>query len=94
VSSLRLILRSRVFPDPHHKVSDDMMSTEMHQEGASAQNLSGKTMAQRTLDVKFPCGTQLTFGSLTFATGEDGDCDRITSEMRDLSPKIISGDSR
>jgi hypothetical protein len=22
-------------------------------------------------DVKFPCGTQLTFGSLTFATGED-----------------------
>jgi hypothetical protein len=28
-------------------------------------------MAPRTFDVKFPCGTQLTFGSLTFAAGED-----------------------
>jgi hypothetical protein len=30
-------------------------------------------MALRTFNVKFPYGTQLTFGSLTFATGEDGD---------------------
>jgi hypothetical protein len=30
-------------------------------------------MALRTFDVKFPCGTQLTFGTLTFAAGEDGD---------------------
>jgi hypothetical protein len=30
-------------------------------------------MASRTFDVKFPCGIQLTFGSLTFAAGEDGD---------------------
>jgi hypothetical protein len=30
-------------------------------------------MTSKTFDVKFPCGTQLTFGSLTFAVGEDGD---------------------
>jgi hypothetical protein len=30
-------------------------------------------MSPGTLDVKFPCGTQLTFRSLTFAVGEDGD---------------------
>jgi hypothetical protein len=30
-------------------------------------------MAPRTFDVKFPCGTQLTFGTLTFAAGEDED---------------------
>jgi hypothetical protein len=30
-------------------------------------------MASRTFDVKFPCGTQLTFGSLTFATRQDRD---------------------
>jgi hypothetical protein len=30
-------------------------------------------MTPRTLDVKFPCGTQLVFGSLSFAIGEDGE---------------------
>jgi hypothetical protein len=30
-------------------------------------------MAPWTFDVKFPRGTQFTFGSLTFAAGEDGD---------------------
>jgi hypothetical protein len=30
-------------------------------------------MAPRTFDVKFTCGTQLTFRSLTFAVEEDGD---------------------
>jgi hypothetical protein len=30
-------------------------------------------MASRTFDVKFPYDTQLTFRSLTFAVGEDGD---------------------
>jgi hypothetical protein len=30
-------------------------------------------MAPWMFDVKFPRGTQFTFGSLTFATGEDGD---------------------
>jgi hypothetical protein len=29
-------------------------------------------MASRTFDVKFPCGTQLTFKSLIFAVGENG----------------------
>jgi hypothetical protein len=33
----------------------------------------GKIMVPRTFDIKFPCSTQLTFGSLTFAAGEDGD---------------------
>jgi hypothetical protein len=30
-------------------------------------------MSPRTFNIKFPCGTQLTFGSLTFAVGEDED---------------------
>jgi hypothetical protein len=30
-------------------------------------------MAPRTFNVRFPCGTQLTFGSLIFAAGKDGD---------------------
>jgi hypothetical protein len=30
-------------------------------------------MAPWTFDVKFPLGTKFTFGSLTFAAGEDGD---------------------
>jgi hypothetical protein len=30
-------------------------------------------MAPWTFDVKFPLGTEFTFGSLTFAAGEDGD---------------------
>jgi hypothetical protein len=54
-------------------MSDNMTSTEAHQEGGSAQDLSGKIMAPWTFDVKFPCGTQLTFGLLTFAVREDGD---------------------
>jgi hypothetical protein len=29
-------------------------------------------MTPRTFDVKFPCGTQFIFESLTFTTGEDG----------------------
>jgi hypothetical protein len=55
------------------KISDDTTSTEVHQEGGSSQDPSKKIMASRTFDVKFHCGTQLTFGSLTFATEEDGD---------------------
>jgi hypothetical protein len=30
-------------------------------------------MAPWSFDMKFPLGTRFTFGSLTFATGEDGD---------------------
>jgi hypothetical protein len=73
VSSLRLILRSHVSPDPHHKISDNTTSTEARQEGGSAQDPSRNTMSPRTFDVKFPCDTQLTFGSLTFAAEEDGE---------------------
>jgi hypothetical protein len=32
------------------------------------------------LDVKFPRGTQFTFGSLTFVTGEDGDLKMLPLE--------------
>jgi hypothetical protein len=49
------------------------MSTEVRQEGGSAQDPFGKTMTPWAFNVKFPCGTQLTFESLTFAVGEDGD---------------------
>jgi hypothetical protein len=55
------------------KISDDSTSTEARQEARSAQDPSKKIMASRMFDVKFPCDTQLTFGPLTFATGEDGD---------------------
>jgi hypothetical protein len=55
--SLRLILHSRLSPDPHHKY----LTIRCRQRRA------------RTLDVKFPCSTQLTFGSLTYAIGEDRD---------------------
>jgi hypothetical protein len=39
----------------------------------SAQDPSGNTMAPRMFDVKFSCGTQFTFVTMTFATGEDRD---------------------
>jgi hypothetical protein len=55
------------------KISDDSTSTEAHQEGGSAQDPFKKTMASRMFDVKFPCGTRLAFGSLSFATGEGED---------------------
>jgi hypothetical protein len=48
------------------------MLTETRQEWRSAQDPSKKTMTSRTFDVKFPCGTQLTFGSLIFAAEENG----------------------
>jgi hypothetical protein len=35
-------------------------------------------MTSRMFDDKFPCGTQLTFGSLNFAAGEDGDLKMLT----------------
>jgi hypothetical protein len=49
------------------------MSTEARQVGGSAQDPSWKTMAAWTFDAKFSRDTQLTFGSLTFVAGEDGD---------------------
>jgi hypothetical protein len=50
-----------------------MTSTEARQEGDCAQDSSGKAMAPWTFDIKFPRDTEFTFGSLTFAAGEDGD---------------------
>jgi hypothetical protein len=50
-----------------------MTSTEARQEGGSAQDPSEMTMEPCTFDIKFPLSSQFTFGSLTFATGEDGD---------------------
>jgi hypothetical protein len=47
------------------------MSTEACQEGGSAQDPFRKIMAPWTFDIKFPFDTQFTFGSLTFAMGED-----------------------
>jgi hypothetical protein len=64
------------------KVSDDTTSTEARQVGGSAQDLSGKTMSPWTFDVKFPLGTRFTFGSLTFAIGEDGDLKMLPQGQR------------
>jgi hypothetical protein len=55
------------------KISDDTTSTEARQEGGCAQDPSGKAMAPWIFDVKFPLGTEFTFGSLMFTVGEDGD---------------------
>jgi hypothetical protein len=55
------------------KISDNSTSTKVRQEGESAQDPFKKTMASTTFDIKFPCDTQLTFRSSTFATWEDGD---------------------
>jgi hypothetical protein len=61
------------FSQSSSQISDDMMSTEARQEGRSAQDLSRNTMTPCMFNIKFPYDTQLTFRSLTFAAGEDGD---------------------
>jgi hypothetical protein len=55
------------------QISDDIISTEARQEGRSTQDMFRKTMTPWTFDIKFPLDTQFTFGSLTFAMGEDRD---------------------
>jgi hypothetical protein len=60
------------------------MSTQVRQEAGSAQDPSTKIMTSRTFDAKFPCSTQLTFGSLIFTTGENG-------ELKMLPPGPIPG---
>jgi hypothetical protein len=37
-------------------------------------------MTPWTFDMKFPLGTQITFGSLTFVVGEDGDLKMLPPE--------------
>jgi hypothetical protein len=70
---LEIDLASSHFSQSLSQVSDDTTSTEARQEGKSAQDLSRKIMAPWTFNVKFPLGTQFTFGSLTFAAVEDGE---------------------
>jgi hypothetical protein len=50
-----------------------MTSIDARQEGGSAQDPSERTMAPWMFNIKFPHGTQFTFGSLMFHAGEDGD---------------------
>jgi hypothetical protein len=47
-------------------------------------------MAPRTFGVKFPYGTQLTFGSLTFDTGEDGDLKMLPPGLAPEHPALAS----
>jgi hypothetical protein len=70
---LEIDLTSSCFSRSSSQVSDDTTSIEVHQEGGNAQDPSGKIMSPWMFDVKFPLNTQFTFGSLTFAVGEDGD---------------------
>jgi hypothetical protein len=70
---LEIDLASLRFSRSSSQVSDDTMSTETYQEGGSAQDPSRKIITPWTFNVKFPLGTQFTFGSLTIATGEDGE---------------------
>jgi hypothetical protein len=39
-------------------------------------------MTPWTFDMKFPLGTQFSFGSLTFAVGEDGDLKMLPQGQR------------
>jgi hypothetical protein len=55
------------------QISDGTTSTEACQVGDCAQDPSGKAMTPWAFDVKFPRGPEFTFGSLTFAAGEDKD---------------------
>jgi hypothetical protein len=70
---LEIDFASSRFSQSLTQISDDETSTEARQEEGSAQDPSGENMAPWTFDVKFPPGTQFTFGSLVFAVGEDGD---------------------
>jgi hypothetical protein len=54
------------------------MLTKARQVGASAQDPTGWLMAPWTFNVKFPYGTQFTFGSLMFSTREDGNLELLT----------------
>jgi hypothetical protein len=78
------------------KISDDSTLTDARQEGGSAQNSSKKAMASRTFDVKFPCGAQLTFGSLTFAAVKDGDLKMLPPRptLEHLAPTSSSASGR
>jgi hypothetical protein len=60
------------------QISDDETSIETCQEGETAQDPSGKIMEPWSFNVKFPYGTQLTFGSLMFAMREDGNLKLLT----------------
>jgi hypothetical protein len=50
-------------------------------------------MTPRTFDVKFPCGTQLNFGSLTFIVGEDEYLKMLSPGMAHLVSLEASGGS-
>jgi hypothetical protein len=76
----KIDLASSRFFRSSSQVSDDMTSTDAHQKGGNAQDPSEKIMAPWAYDVKFPLGTQFTFGSLSFAAGED-------RELRMLPPR-------
>jgi hypothetical protein len=68
---LDIDLASLRFSRSSSQVSDDETLTEAHQEGASAQDPSGKIMTPWTFDVKFPFDTQFTIEPLMFAVGDD-----------------------
>jgi hypothetical protein len=74
-----------------------MTSTEARQEGGSAQDPFMKSMTPWTFDMKFPLGTQFTFGSLTFDVGEDGDLKMLplgpATEHPTPAPSSTSGSS-
>jgi hypothetical protein len=61
-----------------------MTSIETRQVGGNAQDPSTKIMTLMMFDVEFFCGTQLTFGSLIFAVGEN-------EELKMLPPEPTPG---
>jgi hypothetical protein len=53
-------------------------------------------MTPWTFDIKFPRGTEFTFGSLTFAAGEDGDLRMLPpgEAAEHIAPSSASSETR
>jgi hypothetical protein len=60
------------------QISDDDTSTVAHQEGESAQDLSGWLMTSWTISIKFSYDNQFIFRSMMFVAGDDGNLELLT----------------
>jgi hypothetical protein len=73
------------------QISDYDMSTEVRQVWESTQDSSGQSMAPWKFSNKFPYNTQFIFGSLIFATGDDGSLESLTQGLTPRHPAPVYG---
>jgi hypothetical protein len=88
------LIKKKIEDNPrrwHEVLSNDEMSTEVLQEGESAQDPSGKIMEPWAFSVNFPYDTQFTFNSLMFVAGEDGNLELLTQGPPPKHPAPIYG---